>query len=800
VGRGGGTSLYHGAALSMDPIFFAALMAAAVAVGLALPVLRPAWVVGHPWPVLGGVILISVAAAVPLVSLEPLGVNLRIDPSTEPLLPAGDPAQEVYRAAVRNFGDDEVFVIAMEADDLFTAEGLGRLRRITDAIDHLPEVRTVQSLTDVVAFRFDKEEDWLDIADFIEEIPTEPEALAAIREEALANPLYARTILSEDGRTAAINVTFRKQTDEEFIRSKLDARILEIVRAEIADGTHLYVAGRPHVKNRVYEMMLRDMGTLIPLALLVVAAGLYIVFGTRRGVLLPMGTILLATLWTFGAIAFLERPLTVLTTLLAPMLAAIGSVYGIHAVTRYEEEVEQAASPEEAALRSLEHMRLPVTVAGLTTMIGFAALLITDVPAVFEVGAFAVLGVAAITVLTLTMVQAALALMPLRHAGSGTALAASIARVLDTYLERLASLAARRSGTWLLIFGFALVASLAAIPRIVIDTDYLSFFDEDAPVRQDFEAVNRLLAGAVPLFVSFESETPGVFREPDLLRAIEHLQEQAETIPNVGRTLSMVDTLRVMNRAMAKDDPNEERIPDSRGAAAELLFMTPKGHLDRYTNVNHSRANVMVRTGAVGTAQVRAVTTRLEAFVDEMELPEGVTATVTGNALLLSHSADGIARGQPRTVGLAAIAIFVLIAVSFGSIRLGAVAMLPNLVPVAIYFGILGFGAAPLSLPTSLIGSVALGIAIDDTVHFLVRYGSERRRGLTPEEAAATCGRRIGRPIAITSVMLMAGFLVVALSGFATLRQFGVLSAVTMGICLVNDLILLPALLVRVRA
>lgn len=784
----------------MDPMLFAALMAAAIAAGLALPALRPAWVVGHPRLVLAVVALLSVAAAVPLVRLEPLGVNLRIDPSTEPLLPAGDPAQEVYRTAVRNFGDDEVYVIAMETDDLFTAEGLGRLRRITDAIAHLPEVRTVQSLTDVVAFRYDLEADWLEVADFIDEIPTDPKALAAIRADALADPLYSRTILSEDGRTAAINVTFRKLTDDEFIRSKLDARILEIVRAEIEEGTHLYVAGRPHVKNRVYEMMLRDLGTLIPLALLVVAVGLYVVFGTRRGVALPMATILLATLWTFGAIAFLDRPLTVLTTLLAPMLAAIGSVYGIHAVTRYEEEAEQAGSPAEAALRSLEHMRLPVIVAGLTTMIGFAALLITDVPAVFELGAFAVLGVASITVLTLSMVHAALALMPLRHAGSGTALAAAIARSLDTSLERLAALASRRAGTWLVVFGVVLVVFLAAIPRIVIDTDYLSFFDEDAPVRQDFEAVNRLLAGVVPLFVSFESEIPGIFREPELLREIERLQIEAEKIPSVGRTLSMVDSLRLMNKAMAKGDPNEERIPDTRGAAAELLFMTPKGHLDRYTNVNHSRANVVVRTGAVGTAQVRAVTERLEALVAELDLPEGVTATVTGNALLLSHSADGIARGQPRTIGLAAIAIFVLIAVSFGSVRLGAVAMLPNLVPVAIYFGILGFGAAPLSLPTSLIGSVALGIAIDDTVHFLVRYGGERRRGLSPEEAAATCGRRIGRPIAITSVMLIAGFLVVALSGFATLRQFGILSAVTMGICLVNDLVLLPALLVRTRA
>ncbi|MAE96416.1 MAG: hypothetical protein CL910_17340 [Deltaproteobacteria bacterium] len=749
---------------------------------------------------LAGIAALSVLAALSLVRLEPLGLRLRIDPSTEPLLPAKDPAQEVYRAAVRNFGDDEVFVIAMESDDLFSHEGLSRLRRITDAIAHLPEVRTVQSLTDVVSFHYDPEADWIEVADFIEEIPTGAKALAGVRERALADPLYERTVVSADARTAAVNVTFRKMTDEEFIRSRLDARILAIVDSERVPGASFYVAGRPHVKNRVYELMLRDMTLLIPAALAVVAIGLYIVFGTRRGVLLPLGTILVATLWTFGAIAFLERPLTVLTTLLAPMLAAIGSVYGIHAVTRYEEEVPTATTPEEAAYASLHHMRLPVSVAGLTTMVGFAALLITDVPAVFEVGAFAVLGVGAITVLTLTMVHALLALFPLREAGAGTRLAARIAAGLDTALGRLAGLTGRRAGLWVLLFAVALAASLAAIPRIVIDTDYLSFFDEKAPVRMDFEAVNRLLAGVVPLYVSLDSERPGAFREPELLREIERLQTAAAEIPEVGRTLSMVDTVRVMNRAMARDDPAFERIPDTRGGAAELLFMAPKGHLDKYANVNHSRANVLVRTGAVGTARVRKVTGELDELVAGLKLPPDVSAHVTGNALLLAHSADGIAQGQPRTVGLAAIAIFVLVVLAFRSPRLAAVAMLPNLVPVAIYFGILGFGAAPLSLATSLIGSVALGIAIDDTVHFLVRYGTERRAGRSPEEATAICGRRIGRPIAITSVMLMAGFLVVALSGFATLRQFGVLSAITMGVCLINDLVLLPALLVRTKA
>jgi predicted RND superfamily exporter protein len=227
----------------------------------------------------------------------------------------------------------------------------------------------------------------------------------------------------------------------------------------------------------------------------------------------------------------------------------------------------------------------------------------------------------------------------------------------------------------------------------------------------------------------------------------------------------------------------------------ELLFMIPKGELGRFANVDHSRVNLVVRTGEVGSAAVRRLTAQLEAQVRATKLPAGVSSAVTGNAILLNRSADGIASGQPRTVGVAAVAIFVLIAIALRSLSLGFVAMVPNLLPVLLFFGLLGAGVAPLSLPTSLIGSVALGIAIDDTAHFLFRYRRERAAGRDEVEAMRETGRRVGRPIVITSLMLCVGFGVVALSGFASLREFGLLSALTMLLCVVADLVLLPAVL-----
>ncbi|MEN8181176.1 MAG: MMPL family transporter [Myxococcota bacterium] len=784
----------------IDPLIVAAGWGLFLVLGIAGAWWFPGQVVVRaPW-VLAGVVATTALAAGVLVRTDPPGLRLEIDPSTEPLLPRGDPARELYQQAVRDFGDDEVFVIAMEAPGtLFTHEHLARLRRITDAVAQLGGVRRVQSLTDVVSFRYSAEEDWVEVRPLIEDLPRDPAALEALAERTLRDPLYRHTLVSPDGRSAAVNVTFRKMNDREFIASGIDAAIAAIVDQERAPGLSFHVAGRPHLKAHVYRVMLRDLTLLVPLALAAMAAVLFIVFGTLRGVVLPLATVATATVWTFATISLVGRPLNILTTLLAPTLTAVGSVYGVHVVARFEEEALRSRGRRKAAERCLHHMRLPVVIAGATTAIGFAALLTSDVPAVFELGAFSALGIASVTLLSLTGLPACLALGRPIHPSS-TSWSAGLAAVMDRILLRTGRFGARRA-TGLLLF-WSLLASLAllALPRIVIDTDYLSYFDEDEAVRVDFDAVNRVLAGAVPIYVPLRASEAGRLRDPEVLRALEQLQTRAGLLSAVGHTESMVDTLRVLNRALAGDDPEEERIPDSRPAVAELLFLAPKGHLDRFTNVNHSRANLIVRTGAVGTAAMRELSRGLEELLREGTLPRDLDAGVTGNAILLARSADGIARSQPLSIGLAAGAILVLIAVGLASWRLGLLAMIPNVLPVLLFFGVLGAGVAPLSLPTSLIGCVALGIAIDDTVHILVRYREERRAGRAPEAAAIVAAQRVGRPVTITSFMLVAGFLVVALSGFATLQEFGLLCALTMAICLASDLLLLPALLVRARA
>jgi predicted RND superfamily exporter protein len=443
--------------------------------------------------------------------------------------------------------------------------------------------------------------------------------------------------------------------------------------------------------------------------------------------------------------------------------------------------------------------------AGITTCIGFGALLLTDVPATRELGFFAIVGVVAVSLISLTAVPAALVLLERRageSAGSEAATAVSVwfGRRLEQLLDGLARFAVAHAGAVLAFWAVLTVAALIAIPRIQVDTDFITFFDESSRVRSDFGAVNRLLAGVVPIQVTITGTAEGAFREPRTLGAVARLQRELEAVPGVTEVLSSVDLIRVANQAMMEGDPAEARIPETRAALAELTFLLPKDKLRPYATSNHSRGNLIVRSDRSGSAAVRELEARIRAVLERADLPDGFSSDVIGNTILLNRGADGIAGHQATQVGLAAVAIFVLIIGVFRSLRVAWIAMIPNVVPVILFFGILGLGTAPLSLPTSLIGSIALGIAIDDTMHFLVAYSSQRASGCEAADAITRCMHQVGRPIVMTSLMLVVGFLVIVTSGFATLREFGYLTALTMAICLGTDLLLLPALLARFRA
>ncbi len=762
---------------------------------------RPEWVVDRPRAVLAALAAVSLGAAFLFIDLDTLAPRVTLDPSEEPLMLTADPARQIYAEATRTFGNDDIYVIAMLSDDVFTYENLSALRRISHAVLKLPGVRRAESVVDVPTYRWDRAKDWLDVSRFIDDVPEDPAAIADLRARALADPIYPKLIISRDGSAAAINLSFHEIGDRAFVERGLDEKIRAIAEAESAPGREFRFAGRPHVKTRTSLIMAEDLSRLIPLAVVVAALVVFLTTGSLRCVLLPLSACLTSLLWTFGLLGATGTPINLLTVVLAPILISLAGLYGVHIVARWELERERCDNARDAALATLRYVFLPELLSGITTSVGFAALVPAGIPGIEELGLFAFFGCSMLTLISLAGIPAALALLPHRTGRQATTRAgAAFGRALDDALVALAGVCSRHATPVLVAWALLTAGALSAIPRIVVDTDYLNYFKPHSRVRQDFAAVNERLIGPVPLYVTLYGEGEGAFREPANLRKLERLEREIATLPGVAAAVSMVDPLVLLNRALERDDPAQERIPDSREEVSDLVFMVPKAELRRFANSNHSAANVLVRTGELGSRAVRTLVARIEQVVAELGLEPELRVEVTGNSVVMNRSADALAGNQLSSIGLASGTVFALVYLVFRSARVSGLVMVPNLAPVILFFGLLGFGISTLSLPTSMIGCVVLGVAVDDTVHMLVSYRRLREGGASPEEAVLTAMRRVGRPMVVSSLMLCAGFLTITISGFASLVEFGYLSALTLLICLAADLILLPALLVRARA
>ena len=297
----------------IDPMPFALCVTGCLAGGLAISSLRPAAVIDHPRLVLCILTAVTVGAAAALVRLDPPGFSIDVDPASEPLIREDDPGIPVYARAKQDFGSDDVYVIVMDTRDVFTSENLEILKRLTHRIRGLPRVAAVESLARVLSVRYDADRDSVSVDRFMRRVPSDPGELADLRERALSDPIYRKTLVSRDGRAAAINITFQPMTDAEFVDLDLDGRIEAMLQDESGDDRRFHVAGRPHVRSQGYHIMVGDMARLVPIAVAIAAFALWLMAGSLRGTLIPLGSCLTATLWVFGAMAVLEIDINLIT-------------------------------------------------------------------------------------------------------------------------------------------------------------------------------------------------------------------------------------------------------------------------------------------------------------------------------------------------------------------------------------------------------------------------------------------------------------------------------------------------------
>ena len=752
------------------------------------------FVTGRPIAVLGLVLLATLVALQGIVDLRSGQLRLAVDPGVDRLLPGGDEQRRFYDRARELFGSDQALLLVLEAEDVFRPETLAQVQRITHRLEQLPGIERVISLASATEIE-DRGGD-LYVGPFFEAIPTAPAALAKLRATFQTHPIYGG-LLSADGRATSLLLMLGAVSDRELMRRGLSEEVLEVAQREAPDAK-LSVTGLPHVKLVLSRTILAEMAFIVPCVLGITALLLLLTFRTVRGVALPMLGIAIAVVWTLGGIGWSGMAFNLVSNIVPPLVITLGFATMMHFVSEYYELLHHAPAGDRLSHRRaieqvLNEMGLVIVVNGFTTVLGFLSLMVSQVTAVREFGLWASAGVVAATAISLTLVPAALALLgPARRLprrpGSG---------LVDRAAERLAEFDLRRRGA---IFAFALGALALCgfgIARLRISTGLVDYFLPEAPVRATYDALNERFGGLGTLFVVIESDEEGGFARPENLAALRELQSWLAEQPEIGHTLSLADPLMLLNRAFHENRAEAFRLPERQRLAKQLLLFGGEDATRGLVDANYGTANIVARTTLTTSEPVGRLIERIEARLDD--LPRRLHGRVTGDLVLLRHTADSITWGELQSLGTALVTIYLTLALLLTSFRIGLYALVPNVLPIAIYYGVLGLLDVPLSLATSLIGAITLGIAVDDTVHYFARFALEARRLGDEKRATVSTLRSVIRPVTATTLGLCLGFLALATSELRYQVQFGLLSAFTMAVGWGLELTLSPAICSRIR-
>ena len=718
---------------------------------------------------------------------------LEIDPSANRLLAEDNEARAFYDRVRRIFGSDETLVITLTSDDIFTADNFRRIDRITRRVSDLPAVHQVSSLTNALDIR--SIDDGLDIAPFRENITDDPATIADVRQRVMGNPVYAGSLVSKAGDATALIVHFLDISDREYIRSGLHTEIQAIVEEEKGDNK-VWLTGAPHFKVAIIDILIHDLVWTPPAITLILAIVLAISFRTVLGVLAPLLTVGSGVIISLGLITALGYSLSMISVLVPPLLMILGLSYTVHVVSEYHQNRHRADDRVALVRRTLSEVMLPVLLTGLTTIAGFAALMVNPISAVREFGILSAIGVVIITLLSITFTPALLKFLD-RSRPETRSSAADGSRIFDRFVDRIALFDLNNRKRIFTLSGVLLAVALLGMSQIRVSTDFMDSFDDNSEVRQAFELVNDKLGGANPLYIIVEGNRTGTFKEPENLKLLRELQNWLDAHPRIGGTTSIADYLMLVNQAFNDNNPDFYSIPENRTLITQLLFLSANEELDRIVDSRYQTTNIIVRSRTIQSDDMSALIAEIN---DRLAgLPDHLTATVTGNPVLINETLSEIVIGQARSVGLALVIVYAILSLMFMSMRIGFIALIPNVLPVVVYFGSLGFFGISLNPSTSLIAPMVLGIAIDDTIHYFARFSREVRRYANDRKATIAALKAVGRPVTYTSIGLCLGFLVLTSSELSMQVQVGIMAAYALAVAWLSDFLLTPALCASVR-
>ena len=762
-------------------------------------------------------------ALVLLVGSFALAAQVRIDGSYEAYFDPDDPTYLHYQQYREDFGSDEVSYILYEVPGAphgpWDIEIMRKILHLTEALeDEVPFVYQVQSLAN--AELMVGRDDSIEIEKLTNDFPETQQALLVLRDRYLAKPMLVGGILSADAKYAAIMIEMDRSSTDPLDEIRLDPEggdsldnlypqvtfeaIEEILsRPEYADITFYHAGDVP--LNSVFNLVIGEEGPKLDVVTAaVVALLLMMFFRSFVGAIVPVAVVQLSVITTVAFIVLVGWDVDMSFMSMPTLLTAIGIAHGVHILSEFRERFAELGDRREALVKTLYLVGSPCLFTSVTTAIGFGSMSFAPIQSLAHQGVYAAFGIMASFVLSITVLMALLSFgrrTPGRSVVSSSPNETRDVSLVQSMLGATVDFVVSQRRLVLAVFGVAFVLSLAGIERLVADSNWLDDFSDEMPIKRITIKVDEVMGGIANLIVLFDSGEPDGIKNPEVLREIERIQIWSEQWDIVRKSYSIVDILKDLNQTFHANDPAEYRIPNSRELAAQYLILYESAggaEADKYVSSDYQYAVLELRTGIGMTSEIERLTAALQ---DELEARplEASTSWLTGIGALWIKLLSYIVSSQIQGFALAFATIGVILCLLFGSLRCGVIAMVPNLSPVFLTLGAMGWLDIPLDYNKVSIAAVALGIAVDDTIHLMSRVRYEFSRLGNYQAALRESLHHVGRAVVITSVALVIGFMVLTLSILDSEAVRGMLLATTIIAALVADFLLMPALILTFK-
>lgn len=702
-----------------------------------------------------------------------------------------DPDIVFYKELKTIFGNDEFFIIAFKKDNLFTAKNLGLLKRLTDELAGFEGIREIKSLSNVEDTI--GEEDFFIVRKFLETIPEGRLELEALRKRAIENPLYRDNFLSPDGNTAAIVIFVHEKPGEPGYRKKIIAQVETILKKYQADTGKVYIAGWTVTNLLLSQYMKQDIITFVPITYGFIALAIFLFF---RNILLTMIALVNVSLCmgcTMGMFQILGIPLNNVTTIVPPAVMAMALCDTVHIFSGFHRQLfEQYPDKKEAFEVVLKKLVGPCFLTTFTTFVGFLSLYLNVIPPIKEFALIASAGMVFEFFFAFTFLPAFMLLFNEKKLFD-SCFRSNIEKLnMSLFLTRLSGLVVRYFRLIFLAGVIIIFISLWWSSQISVETDLLAYFKKGSPVRTSADFVEKELAGISTLDISFKASEQQAFRKPENLRVIETLQNHISRMDGVDKTLSFVDFLKDMNESFHSENSEFYRIPDSINLISQYLLIYDAADIRNFVNDSFDHARMSIRISKHSTRDQTVMIKQIRAVIKTMD-SQGMDIQISGSVLQEVNTIDALVKGQVYSLATSIIIIFLVMFFMLRSFPLWVLTVLPNLFPIALNFGIMGLFNISLNTATALVATVAIGIAVDDTIHFMMELKRNMVGGVDTREAVKNTFQVKGKAMMLSSLILCIGFGVMIFSRFVPTMNFGVLSSMIMITALIGDILLLPA-------